>query len=270
MDDNDASLQMLEQKLGEWGVTCTTTRDVASALQLDWAADDGGQDVVVLDAPDPGTEPAELVARLRASNNGHRLPVVVLWSTQDERHAGEEAGADALVAKPVRGGRLFAAITEALLPDQAHEPRDSAKAAEPAGPLRAPPATRKGPARHVLLAEDNKINQMVTTRMLEKQGFKVDVAANGNIALEMNGLRRYAAIFMDCHMPVLDGYETAIEIRRRESSGCHTPIIALTASTMEGDRDKCVDAGMDDYLAKPVSAQALSAAIARTVEPVAG
>ncbi|MEA2472904.1 MAG: two-component system, sensor histidine kinase and response regulator [Thermoleophilaceae bacterium] len=116
----------------------------------------------------------------------------------------------------------------------------------------------------VLLVEDNQINQVVATRMLEKQGFRVDLAVNGNEALAMCSGRSYWAIFMDCNMPELDGYETTVEIRRLEGSGPRVPIIAMTASTMKGDREHCLAAGMDDYVAKPVDAESLKAAIART------
>jgi len=118
----------------------------------------------------------------------------------------------------------------------------------------------------VLLVEDNEINQLVAVKMLEKHGFRVDVAANGRIALEMCRSRRYQAVFMDCHMPELDGYETTAEIRRLEGGHRRMPIIAMTASTMKGDREKCLDAGMDDYVGKPVESQALGDAIARAMD----
>ncbi len=139
-------------------------------------------------------------------------------------------------------------------------------AAQPAPPQR----VRRDPGEdqegnRVLLAEDNEINQLVAVRMLEKHGFRVDVAANGRVALEMCRDHDYSAVFMDCQMPELDGYETTLEIRRRESPGCHIPIIAMTANTMEGDREKCLSAGMDEYVGKPVDAEALRQAIDRAM-----
>ena len=101
--------------------------------------------------------------------------------------------------------------------------------------------------------------------MLEKHGFQVDVAVNGRVALEMCRRRTYKAVFMDCHMPELDGYETALEIRRRERPGRHIPIIAMTANVMKGDRELCLAAGMDDHVGKPVDADALLDAIARSL-----
>ena len=105
----------------------------------------------------------------------------------------------------------------------------------------------------MLLAEDNLINQALFTNMLRKHGCEVDTAVNGREALEMYSRKTYAAIFMDCQMPELDGYETVAAIRIREGGKSRTPIIAITAHAMEQDRQKCLDAGMDDYLSKPIS-----------------
>jgi two-component system sensor histidine kinase/response regulator len=119
--------------------------------------------------------------------------------------------------------------------------------------------------RPVLVAEDNPVNQLVAVRMLEKRGFTVEVAANGREALRMYRPGRYAAIFMDCQMPELDGYEATGEIRRSEGTAHHTPIIAMTANTMRGDRDRCLAAGMDDYVGKPVRPAMLDDVIARAL-----
>jgi PAS domain S-box-containing protein len=118
----------------------------------------------------------------------------------------------------------------------------------------------------VLVAEDNEVNQLVAVRLLEKCGYCVDVAENGREAVRMSRQSAYTAIFMDCQMPKLDGYSAAGEIRRREGAERHTPIIALTAHTMKGDRDKCLASGMDDYVAKPFRLAAVTALIDRRPE----
>jgi CheY-like chemotaxis protein len=125
-----------------------------------------------------------------------------------------------------------------------------AESAEPGTVQPAPPdAPLEG---EVLLVEDNPVNQRIAERMLEKAGFEVTVAASGMEALALVERREFAAIFMDCQMPVMDGYQTTEAIRRLERATRRVPIIAMTASAMKGERERCLAAGMDDYVAKPV------------------
>ena len=115
----------------------------------------------------------------------------------------------------------------------------------------------------VLVAEDNPVNQRVAIRMLERLGLGADVAANGREAVQSFSRQPYAAILMDCQMPELDGFEATARIRAREGLGQHTPIIAMTASAMRGDRERCLEAGMDDYVSKPVTIDGLRTVLAR-------
>jgi CheY-like chemotaxis protein len=118
----------------------------------------------------------------------------------------------------------------------------------------------------VLVVEDHPVNRLLAVRLLERFGCSVDVAADGAEAVELTAVYDYSAIFMDCQMPTMDGYEATERIRRREAGGEHVPIIAMTANTMEGDRERCLAAGMDDYLPKPLHAEALAEALGRALD----
>jgi two-component system sensor histidine kinase/response regulator len=143
-------------------------------------------------------------------------------------------------------------------------------AASPAEPVAAAPRPAvDGPS--ILVVEDTPVNQTVARRMLARLGYRVDLARDGNEAIAAVSARSFAAVLMDCQMPVLDGYEATREIRRREAGGPRTPIIAMTASSMAGDRERCLAAGMDDYLSKPLRPRQLEAALDRWApRPAAG
>ena len=125
--------------------------------------------------------------------------------------------------------------------------------------------TRRKVHARALVVEDNTTNQKVARLMLENIGCRVDVAANGKEAVEMLELLPYDVLFMDCEMPEMDGYEATAEIRRRHANDRHVPIVAMTAKAIQGDRARCLEAGMDDYISKPVRLEDLEAALARWV-----
>jgi two-component system, sensor histidine kinase and response regulator len=161
---------------------------------------------------------------------------------------------ESVLVKPARPSRLYDHLVRAV---------NAARRAAPARPRRAASSGPGGPGRRVLVAEDNEINQFAAIRMLQKLGYEAEVAEDGRQAVHMAQRGRYTAIFMDCQMPELDGYEATAAIRRHEGDGAHTPIVAMTANTMSGDRERCLAAGMDDYLAKPLRLESLSAVCER-------
>jgi two-component system sensor histidine kinase/response regulator len=137
----------------------------------------------------------------------------------------------------------------------AGDPEPPTTAAEPDHPDRG----------RVLVVDDGEINQLVATGILEHLGYTVDVADDGIQALDALARASYDAVLMDVHMPRLDGYQATAEIRRREATGPRTPIIAMTAGANEGDRERCLEAGMDDYVSKPVDQESVAAALNRWV-----
>jgi CheY-like chemotaxis protein len=205
----------------------------------------------------PDMDGIDLARAIKADPALRHLPLLLLTSSDATLGSAEPAISDSL-RKPVRAAKLYAAMTVAMQGRGAQPVAlERAEAEKPAE------AAQAAHDRSILLVEDNPVNQRVASLMIEKQGFRTEVAANGLQALEVLAGNEYAAILMDCQMPEMDGYEATAEIRRLEGSGHHTAIIAMTANAMEGDREKCLAAGMDDYLSKPLSSGALSEALER-------
>jgi len=263
VDDSANSREILEQHLTDWGVIVTVAEDGASGLEVLTAAGAAAFDLALLDDQMPimgGLEMARLI-RTDARADGLRL---ILLNSQDGLDNTAEAARlfAAVVPKPLRRSQLFSCLSRAMTaaPGAAAGAGIVADARVPKAP---PPVPRLGP--RVLLVEDNPVNREVAVGMLEALGCRTDAADNGWRAIEAMNDRVYDAVLMDCQMPVMDGLSATAEIRRRESSVGHArvPIIALTANAMEGDRERCLAAGMDDFLSKPFTQQQLAALLQR-------
>jgi two-component system sensor histidine kinase/response regulator len=183
------------------------------------------------------------------------IRTMILATPADAPVVAATIESDNLVVKPVGGIRLASELARAMGGHPTSQASDAGAA----------PAV--GSAGRVLVAEDNPVNQLVTIRLLELRGFRVDVANNGLEAVEMHAERPYDAIFMDCQMPELDGYEATREIRRGESAFRHTPIIAMTASTLPGDSQRSIAAGMDFHMGKPIRPAGLDYIINQALSP---
>jgi CheY-like chemotaxis protein len=218
----------------------------------------------------PGMDGIELAHAIKDDPSLSATRLVLLTSIGDD--IGEEArraGADAWLTKPVKQSQLYDILATVMGKEPSHEVSTTGHPGSSEATPSALAQTTGQPRGSVLLAEDNAVNQKVAVRMLEKLGYRADVAADGLEALEMHSRGSYGAILMDVQMPQMDGYAATKEIREREGGAeRYTPIIAMTANAMEGDREKAIEAGMDDYVSKPVKLEELGAVLERWVSQV--
>jgi two-component system sensor histidine kinase/response regulator len=268
VDDNATNRAVLTSQLTAWGMHVNCVSNAPQALeQLRTAQRDGRPyDLAILDHQMPDMDGMMMARAIRADSALAGLRLVLLTSVGYRGWAAQaqDAGFSALLLKPIRQSQLYDCI--AMVMGGPHEPaptrlitRHTLREAQQAR-VRA----------HVLVVEDNLVNQKVAVRMLEKMGCRVDVAANGHEAVEASARNTYDCIFMDCQMPELDGYEATGVIRRREAgagAGWHVSIIAMTANAMEGDRERCLAAGMDDYVSKPVKRDELESTLEKWAQP---
>ncbi len=267
VDDSANSREILQQHLTDWGVEVTVAEDGASGLQALAAAGAAAFDLALLDEEMPSMGGLELARLIRADARADGLRLILLNSKDGVDNSAEAARCFAAsVPKPLRRSQLFSCLSRAMTatpgaPSAAGTAAVAADARVPQAPQ--VPVPRLGP--RVLLVEDNPVNREVAVGMLEALGCRTVAADNGWRAIEAMSDRVYDAVLMDCQMPVMDGLSATAEIRRRESSAgqARVPIIALTANAMEGDRERCLAAGMDDFLSKPFTQQQLAALLQR-------
>jgi PAS domain S-box-containing protein len=257
VDDNPLQCVALDVMAKGWGMRTTTVADASQALAALRAASEEGDPytLALVDLFLPGLDGYALTRAIRATAAYRETQVIIITSQarHEQKQRASEAGAAAYVARPVRQAALREVVRRVL--GIAGEERAAA------GPTSDPQP--QAASRWVLVVEDSQINQTVTVRQLERLGYRADVAANGEEALAALARRDYQLILMDCQMPVMDGFTATAKIRAREGAGPQTPIIALTANALAEERDRCMRAGMDDFLSKPVRPEALAATIAR-------
>ncbi len=253
VDDNDTNLYILQEQLKGWGcvVSGASSGDEALTRLLE-SAEEEPFGLIVMDMHMPHMNGEQTTASIKAMDAFKHIPVVLLTSmgnaTNDD--LTKSKGFVAALNKPVRRSLLFSTLNSAV-------GLDATLAVEPASEDQASMAAPLVGVR-VLLAEDNVVNQKVALRVLEKFGASADCVANGLEAVFAVSNLPYDLVLMDCQMPEMDGYEATQEIRRLELGTVrHIPIVAMTANAMQGDREKCLDSGMDDYLAKPMKPQEL-------------
>lgn len=289
VDDNESNRLILHHLVSGWGMVDGLAADADSALRLIAEATKKGTpyDLAILDVIMPGTDGLQLAREIHSHPDKAGIRLVVMTSMLQRGHAEQarQAGAMGYLPKPVRHDELRDCLRTVLGLAESPETKD------PRALWMVPQlVTRHTVAenirhRRVLVVEDNLVNQKLAVRMVEKLGYQPDVVDNGQEALTALKQGEYAAVLMDCQMPVMDGFETTRKIRENETTtvtrdasdssertalhaSClppHIPIIAVTANAMQGDRERCLAAGMDDYLSKPIKLDELRAALARWI-----
>jgi len=266
VDDNATNRRILTLQTQGWGMLPRATASPKEAL--DWLRHGDPFDLAIVDLRMPEMTGVELAAAIRAIHQGAGDPVPVLPLVLLSSLGGHESGIEpglfaASLAKPIRPSALFDVLIGIFARQPGQQPR--VVQAAPARPTIAPGMAARHPLR-ILLAEDNAVNQKLALRLLSQMGYRADVAGNGLEAIQAVERQPYDVILMDVQMPEMDGLEATRAICARwaagERQGRPRPrIIAMTANAMQGDREMCLEAGMDDYLSKPIRVEELVAAL---------
>jgi len=273
VDDNAANREILQQQLAAWNLEARTAADATTAMEMLRQAYAANKpfDLAILDWHMPGMDGIELAKAIRHSKDVQNTALIMLTSVEDHVEAAKikELGFAGYLVKPVRQSRLLDTIAESICGPALIESKDEPE------PLAASARRISGRSARILLAEDNEINRVVVSEILKDAGFTLDMVNCGTAAVEAVFVKRYELVLMDCQMPGMDGFAATREIRRREAiatqetgSPRHVPIIALTANAIKGDRELCLEAGMDDYVTKPVDAKGLVISIERWLQDV--
>jgi two-component system, sensor histidine kinase and response regulator len=268
VDDNFTNRRILTEILKRWNLRSVAVEDASAALVELEAAHNSHDPYVLLltDGHMPEVDGFQLVERVRADGRFGRIPVIMLTSAiiGNSLKQARDLGIQCTLTKPARRAELRNALARVLpAPGGLANLSDavsSVQAPRPRGVLQA--EAGGGRQARVLLAEDNAINQRLIMELLKKRGHSVEMVANGVLALAALERGNFDLVLMDIQMPDMDGLQATAAIREREKQvGGHIPIIALTAHAMSGDSDRCLAAGMDAYLAKPINPRDLYSAI---------
>jgi PAS domain S-box-containing protein len=261
VDDNATNRLILQELLTRWGMVPTLADSAPTALAAMRAAERAGTPfaLVLSDVMMPGMDGFALVEEIRRQPELAGATVLMLSSADQQQDSARcrQAGVAAYLTKPVKQSELLEAVVSALSTSP-KEGRETAPRRD-----RVPQTCATGRPLRLLLAEDNATNRLLAVTLLEKMGHRVAVAVNGTEALDLLARESFDAVLMDVQMPEMDGFEATGQVRAGErGTGRHLPIIAMTAHAMKGDRERCLEAGMDGYVSKPVQAAELAQALA--------
>jgi len=256
VDDNATNRRVFREQFKRWGCVPEEVSCARKALDVLLLAARSGVpfDLALVDFQMPDVDGSELARNIRSEALIREIPLILVTSVPRRGDAARmlEAGFDAYLTKPVKLAQLYNTVLT-VLGLQARKPPQGDRSLVTRHTLNEAERAR----RRALVVEDNPMNQKVAVRMLEKAGCRCELAANGKEAVEALSRSAYDLVFMDCRMPVMDGFEATAMIRNMEGAEKHTPIIAMTANALKEDRERCLAAGMDDYITKPVMAEAL-------------
>ena len=261
VDDNDTNRRILEDSVARWGMESVSEADPRRALDMLGSGESFS--LLLSDVHMPDMDGFQFVEAIRARGLLRDVPILLLTSG-GQPGDGERCralGVSAYLLKPITPPELLEEVARVLAEGEEEgtgEARGAAAAGEPREEL-----ASVGP--RVLLAEDNLVNQMLARTLLEKKGYSVRVAENGIRAVEMYRTGRWDVVLMDVQMPEMDGLEATRRIRTLEGDGARTPVVAMTAHAMKGDRERCIEAGMDDYVSKPIEPVELYEALDRVL-----
>jgi signal transduction histidine kinase/DNA-binding response OmpR family regulator len=276
VDDNAVNRRMLHESLESRGMrsSCYESAEQAHAALRRGVSDGDPYALALLDFQMPDRDGEALGRAIKADAETADTQLIMLTSVGRQGDAKRllAAGFSGYLLKPIRARQLHATMGAVWVAHTEGQPvslitRHTLSESKPTERANVIPET---PRTRVLVAEDNVVNQKVAVRILENLNCRVDVAANGREALEQLEALSYDVVFMDCQMPELDGYEATQEIRRRQGTGPRMPVIAMTANALQGDRERCLAAGMDDYMAKPVAPAAFREMLDRWARQPAG
>jgi len=245
VDDNEPSRLIILEYLSSWDIPCGIAASAREALQMMRAAASRKQpfDTAIIDLHMSGMNGIEL-ANAITNNDQLKETKLILMSSESLTGMNIE-NIPVKLTKPIRAFELHNAMESLYRQPRSHDSK----------------AQKENKSisfnAEILLVEDNRVNQKVAMAIIRKLGCHVDIAENGKVALEKLSRKSYDMIFMDCQMPVLDGYEATRRIRESEGEEEHIPVIAMTANAMQGDREKCLKAGMDEYIPKPIKRAAI-------------
>ena len=266
VDDNQTSRTILRHQTQSWHMEPHEAANGPDALDIlrREAAKKNAFNLVILDMQMPEMTGMMLARTIKTDPAIPLVPLVLMTSLgSTDRDALKAIGISAYLTKPIKQSSLFDCLLTVMSVSRMGMPAASGSYLGVQVSSAAPrdPALNQPP--RILIADDNAINQRVLSQQLRQLGFSADVVDNGRAACDALAAKPYELIFMDCQMPEMDGYAATAEIRKREGSSKHTWIVAITAHALEGDREKCSAAGMDDYLSKPVKISDLGAALSR-------